>query len=366
MRNVFEPSFGNRPDCIVGRDEILAEVDRSLGARPGSRDRAVLITGQRGMGKTALLLEIESRAKQAGFVTSRAAANEHMLDSLIERLQVNGRSIVDDKKHVRGLSAGAFGFSFGLTFSDEVRDNYGFQTKLALLCDRLSECEKGVLLLVDEVHATSPEMRVLADAYQQLVGDGKNIAICMAGLPSSISDVLNDKVLTFLNRAKKLHLGKLLLRPIRQYYSKTFAEAGLAFEHGVLERAVTATDGFPYLLQLIGYYLVEDADENAPIDDALLDRVLADARDDMADNVFRPTLAELSAKDVAFLKALASVSDEEGIGRVGAVANRLGRDNGYIQVYRKRLISAGVIVSPRDGELEFTVPRLREYLIGDF
>ena len=365
MRNVFEPSFGNRPERIVGRDDILEIVDRGLASRAGSRDRAMIVIGQRGMGKTALLLEVESRAREAGYVTARTAANESMLDGLIERLQVNGREYVEDgKRKVRGLSAGAFGFSLGLTFSEEVRDNYGFQTKLALLCDRLSDCGKGVLLLVDEVRASSSEMRVLADAYQQLVGDGKNIAICMAGLPSAVSDVLNDRVLTFLNRARKIHLEALPLPSIRSYFAETFERVGLAFADGVLEDAVVATRGFPYLLQLVGYYLIEESGGRTEIDQGTLVRALLDARDDMQDNVFRPTLAELSPKDVEFLVALANASGADGVGGVSAVATAMGKDNGYIQVYRKRLIDAGVLTSPRKGELECVVPFLLESLSG--
>ena len=363
MENVFEPSFGNMPDRIVGRDDTLGDIDKALASRPGSRDRAMLIIGQRGMGKTALLLEIESRAKRAGFVTARTAANENMLDSLIERLQVNGREFVENgKKKVRGVSAGAFGFSIGLTFSDEVRVNYGFQTKLSLLCDRLAECGKGVLLLVDEVRTSSREMRVLADAYQQLVGDGQNIAICMAGLPSSISSVLNDDVLTFLNRATKTYLEAIALPDIRVYYAATFEKAGLSFDPGILDQAVEATNGFPYLLQLVGYYLVEESGNQSNIDAATLDRALADARDDMRDNVFRPALSQLSRKDLEFLEALAKSADEEGVGRIADVAATIGKSNNYVQVYRKRLLEAAILTMPRNGELQFTIPLLAEYL----
>lgn len=363
MDNVFEPSFGNRPDRIVGRDDILDGIDKALAAKPGSRDRAMLITGQRGMGKTALLLEIEARAKQAAYVTARTAANEHMLDSLIERLQVNGREYAETgSKKVRGMSAGAFGFSLGLTFSDEVRDNYGFQTKLSLLCNRLAECGKGVMILVDEVGASSPDMRVLADVYQQLVGDGQNIAICMAGLPAAVSSILNDDVLTFLNRATKIRLQALPLPPIRSYYAAAFERMGIALATSVLEGAVQATKGFPYLLQLIGYYLVEESRVSRKADASALARAVADARDDMADNVFRPALAPLSKGDIKFLKALAQSADGNGIGRLAGVAEALGKDNGYLQVYRKRLIDAGVISSPRNGELQFDVPFLWEHL----
>ena len=205
-------------------------------------------------------------------------------------------------------------------------------------------------------------MRVLADVYQQLVGDGQNIAICMAGLPAAVSSILNDDVLTFLNRATKIRLQALPLPPIRSYYAAAFERMGIALTTGVLEGAVQATRGFPYLLQLVGYYLVEESRVSRKADASALARAVADARDDMADNVFRPALAPLSKGDVEFLKALAQSADDNGIGRLASVAEALGKDNGYLQVYRKRLIDAGVISSPRNGELQFNVPFLWEHL----
>ena len=140
----------------------------------------------------------------------------------------------------------------------------------------------------------------------------------------------------------------------------------LSAHGGVLERAVTATRGFPYLLQLIGYYLIEESRNGGKADDSALDRAIADAHDDMDDNVFKPILSEPSARDIDFLEALASVSDDEGIGRIADVIRVLGCENGYSQVYRKRLLEAGVVVSPRNGALEFAVPLLAKKLIGSF
>lgn len=34
---VFRPSFGNRPERLVGRDEVLAEFAEGIGSYPGSR-----------------------------------------------------------------------------------------------------------------------------------------------------------------------------------------------------------------------------------------------------------------------------------------------------------------------------------------
>lgn len=33
---IFRPAFGNRPDRIVGRDEVLAHLDNNLTFYPGS------------------------------------------------------------------------------------------------------------------------------------------------------------------------------------------------------------------------------------------------------------------------------------------------------------------------------------------
>jgi hypothetical protein len=52
---------------------------------------------------------------------------------------------------------------------------------------------------VDEVRSTSDEMQEFATTYQELVGDGMNVAVAMAGSPDAISLVLNDRVLTFFN-----------------------------------------------------------------------------------------------------------------------------------------------------------------------
>ena len=132
----------------------------------------------------------------------------------------------------------------------------------------------------------------------------------------------------------------------------------------MIERAASATEGFPYLLQLVGYYLVEESRGREEIDDVVLDRALAGARDDMCENVFQPTLSALSGKDIEFLRALAKSANDEGVGRLSDVADIMDRGNSYLQVYRRRLIDAGVLVSPRDGELQFVVPLLPEYLRG--
>lgn len=356
---LFHPTFGSRPDQIVGRDAEIAGFLEGLNQPIGSRDRCTLFLGQRGMGKTALLLELADLAQESGFVVARVTAYEGMAKAIVEQVQLNGSKYVDEgKRRLKGVSAGALGFSFGLTFSEATQSQYGFRTKMSLLCDRLAEFGKGVLILIDEA-CTSSAMREVATAYQELVGDQKNIAMGMAGLPSAVSSVLNDKVLTFLNRARKVRLGPISETSIRAYYAHAFNVLGIDCANDLLDRAAAAAYGVPYLMQLVGYYLVQYSRDCREITDESLEQAIRSAHADMDDNVYRPILAPLSDNDLAFLEAMAQGGS---ITTTAELQERLGDGGPAIQPYRKRLLDAGVIEAPRRGELAFAIPRLADYI----
>ena len=362
-RPIFRPAFGNRPDRIVGRDDVLSHLEDSLASYPGSKERATLMMGQRGMGKTALLLEVADRARDAGYIVARTTCGDAMLDTLLDILQRDGGRCVQDKKPpVQGFSAGALGFSFGLTFTEEVARSYGFRVKLEMLCDRLAEADKGVLILIDEVEPSCAALVELATTYQELVGEEKNIAIVMACLPAALSEVLNEKTLTFLNRADKIDLGPVSIASVRAYYSSAFSRAGRSIGDGILDKAARATSGFPYLLQLIGYYLLEYSSDGQEITEAILSRAYGAAFDELDSDVFRAMLRPLSQGDISFLKAMAA---DDGPTHVADLQARLGVSQGHVQSYRRRLLDAGVIVAPRRGELDFVIPQLREHLRGE-
>lgn len=360
LYSLFQPTFGNRPMQYIGRDGVIAQFMEGLREPVGSRNRCTLFLGQRGMGKTALLLELSDRAQEKGYVVARVTAHEGMPQAIIEQFQLNGSKFFDDdKRKLTGVSAGALGFSLGLTFSEAAERQYGFRAKMSLLCDRLAEKGKGALILIDEVR-TSAAMREVAAAYQELVGDRKNIAIAMAGLPHAVSSVLNDSVLTFLNRATKVELGLISTQQIRAYYAKALKSAGIAITDSRLDRAALATHGFPYLMQLIGYYIIQYTQEGGTVTDDIMDKAETAAMKDLEDNVFKPILVPLSDNDRLFLLALARCGERA---TTAELEEKLGKNGPAIQPYRKRLIEAGVIEAPRRGELVFAVPYLAEYLL---
>ena len=58
---IFSPAFGNRPSHLVGQQNVISSFLEGLEQSPGSRERATVLLGQRGSGKTVLLFDYQNR-----------------------------------------------------------------------------------------------------------------------------------------------------------------------------------------------------------------------------------------------------------------------------------------------------------------
>lgn len=360
---VFLPAFGNRPTKLIGRDQVVRDFLKGLSFPVGHPNRSTVLIGQRGMGKTALLLEFADKADEQGFIVARATASDTLLEDLLGMIQFKGTSIVNKKPKLKEVSAGAFGFSVGLSFSKETAEELSFLNKMLLLSEELEKHDTGIVILVDEIQTNTPALRTLTTTYQHLIGENRNVVMAMAGLPHAVSSVLNDEVLTFFNRAKKVHLTAVSLNEVSIYFSKVLGVLGKSIAAAALERAVEETRGYPYLIQLIGYYLLEYSDSDTEISTTSIDLAIGSAKRDMIENVYTPVMKPLSSMDEKFLRAMAQ--DDE-ISRIADIKKRINSSDSVAQTYRKRLLDAGIIASERRGELSFTLPYFTEYLRGSF
>ena len=171
---IFSPSFGNRPSYLVGRGSVISTFISGLEQEPGNRDRAMLMLGQRGSGKTVLLWELADRARKLGFVVATpTVASEDMLERIVEKIQEAGEPYANKHRlpKLTGGSLSVFGFSAGLEFTRDIQETKSFQFKLTQLARKLTEQGHGILILIDELQANSPEIRQLVTAYQELVGE---------------------------------------------------------------------------------------------------------------------------------------------------------------------------------------------------
>lgn len=357
----FVPSFGNKPKNLVGRNDVLQRFDECLDGVPGSKERALLILGQRGTGKTVLLLEMADKARNRGYiVSSPTVVSGEMPERIIEKLCIDGEKLIKKKvNRPTGGSLSLLGFGAGIQFGEEKDGEKSFSRKLSELCELFNKNGHPVLLLIDEAQAENEALKQLVISYQELVGEGRDIAIVMAGLPNTVSSILNDHVLTFLNRAVKIHLNPLKKNDIEDYYTAAFRELKINVTGQMVTEAAFKASGSPYMMQLIGHYVTIAASDEGKISNKSVQTAFSRAEEDFRNDICDTTLAAVSDRDLDVLKLIARAEKDC---TVAELSKKLGVSNQYVQIYKKRLLQAGIIEQPGRGRVRIVVPYLKEYL----
>ena len=143
--NPFRPSFGVTPPALVGRDtEILAFGD-ALTPAPARPGRATLYTGVRGIGKTVMLNEAETQARQRGWVVVSETAVPGLIDRLTAQRLPEAAATLELSSTGRRVTAVAFPFHLGgLTWQPPAAEHRpDLRAQLTALTDHLAEHEPG-------------------------------------------------------------------------------------------------------------------------------------------------------------------------------------------------------------------------------
>jgi hypothetical protein len=175
-----------------------------------------------------------------------------------------------------------------------------------------------------------------------------------------VSDLLNEGVATFLRRADKIDLHAAAVREVEVSFANTFAEASFEVSPALVRRAAEATGGYPFLIQLVGYFLWKEAEINQGIlTAATVERAIGAAHRRNARTVIEAALATVSPKDLDFLHAMA---EDDGPAVAGDIGRRIGARANLVANYRSRLLAAGLIEPAGHGKVDFAIPGLRQHL----
>ena len=130
------------------------------------------------------------------------------------------------------------------------------RAQLTALTDHLADHGTGLLLTVDELHRADREgLRELAATVQHCFREERPLAFAGAGLPTAIADLLNDDVLTFLRRADRYSLGAVDPADVADALRTPLIDAGYPITDPALQVATTGTGGYPFLIQLVGFWI---------------------------------------------------------------------------------------------------------------
>lgn len=357
-RNPFTPNFGQVPIQMAGRALLIDDMTEALENGLGDPNLCTLFKGARGTGKTALLHQLAQQAEALGWIAVSTTALPGMLEDLYEQTVRKSSHLIDDQDSPR-LKALSLVQVIGAEWDNPAPESLNWRSRMTRILDALAEHGVGLLITVDEIDPTLDELVQLAVVYQHFIGENRLVSLLMAGLPFRVSGLLSGKSTSFLRRANQVTLGRIANEEVADALEQTALLGGKTIESEALENAVNAIEGFPFMLQLVGYRSWRAAGDAAAIDADAMARGVALARADLRDRVLTATLDELSGRD---RDVLAAMLQDEKSSTLEAVAERTGMTSGNASTYKRRLLEQGVIdLGPRN-ELRFALPYLREYL----
>jgi hypothetical protein len=362
-RNPFKPTFGTSPPLLVGRDELIQDFSDALEDGPGAPARATIYTGARGTGKTVMLNAVQDEARSRRWLVIAETATPGLLQRLTTEHLPQLLSEQDPKARRRRLSgitapAGLGGASWETTDLHKVVP--GLRSQVTDLCEILATTATGLAITVDELHRSLfDELVQLCTVVQHAFREELELVFLGAGLPTSVSDLLSEGVLTFLRRAERHDLGKVAEDDVALAIERPIIDAGRYINADALQLCVAGTGGYPFLIQLVGHRVWQQSPKQATItvDDAHVG--VEQARRRLGSRVHDPAFQACSDVDKTFLFAMAK---DDGPSRISDIAKRMTVKPDYANAYRVRLIENQLIESVGRGQLNFALPGLREYL----
>ena len=140
--------------ALVGRDEVLALVDRRLAQTVAGHGELLFVAGEAGIGKSRLLATMCSRAEQSGFAVIRAAA-------FADEAQASGAVLLDLADDLR-RAANPAAQTVGAAVSARLRDMGGIEgdphRRRRLLVHDLADTfgdldnNRQLLIVLDDLH----------------------------------------------------------------------------------------------------------------------------------------------------------------------------------------------------------------------
>jgi type II secretory pathway predicted ATPase ExeA len=357
LKNPFNPAFGLKPEQFIGRDDISEEFIRSLSS-PNNPWRSTLIVGVRGSGKTATLSDIQSKLNETDTVIVGTTPDADFLERVLGQIYRQiPKSLIKKLPKLKTISISAgVGVELGIN-KDEPYFTRNFEFQITQMLELIKKEKTNVVFLIDEAQKHTSEIRTFISTYQQLIMKGFPVSLVMAGLPEVITDVLNDDVLTFLRRANRVELENIDITLVKAAYSNVFKRTNLEISETTVDDAARSSQGFPYLIQLIGYYLWENI--TMPFDGDAFGQTLIESKARLFKNVHQLVFDSLSNMDREFVF---SMIQDIGDSKIQDILVRLSKEKNYITKYRTRLITKGVIKASGHGRLVFTFPYMREFL----
>ncbi|WP_087009290.1 ATP-binding protein [Gulosibacter sp. 10] len=358
----FNPGYGRKPAVFGGHRQAISELSAVFETLDFGENQSVLVSGLRGAGKTAMLSLLQDHAMGHGWLVISDDASRGLMDRVMKSTIPRIRNALSEPAHNRlsSFSIGQFGVSWEQAGAAREAAPL-LRHDLKALSDAL-EGRGGLLITIDEVSSGRTRLRELsrfALEIQHALTSGANIMVVFAGIQVDLNELLKHEHNTFLRRSRRLDFRRLTPDETRYVIAETTSLGGRSVAPAALDHLTSISQGYPYLIQLVGDYAWRRTPDAPVISIEDADYALERGIKAVQDRVISRVYDDLSERDKDFLRAMAQ---DEGRTRIADLKARMDAYDQYVQVYKRRLIDTGYVQSAGHGYVEFSLPYLDQYI----
>ena len=377
--NPYAPGAGTPPPALTGRqaelDQFALLLDRLVNGQP---EKSIVLTGQRGIGKTVLLERFAEIASESGwFHDYYEVTSDASLPAAVARMTRRVLLGMSLKERLKERATGALRVlkAFTLTIGGTVV-NVDVDAALGMadsgdlaedLRDVLIELgtvaaagDTGVVFFLDEVQFVDrAEYEALIVALHRVAQKNLPVAIVAAGLP--LLPQIGGKTKPYAERMFDYRtIGRLPEPAAEDALVIPAASLGVSYDPDALSLIYELTEGYAYFLQEYGrrVWLVSD---EARITRDQVEFAHPVVQQYLDEGFFDVRMSGLSRTKRKYLAALADLGD--GPQRTADVTTRAGyRTPQQAAPIRDSLIKEALVYVPERGRIDFTVPQCAAYM----
>lgn len=345
MQNPFSYSFGIKPKVHIVNPQFERLAEGFYYEEP--TERALMITGVRGSGKTVMLSELNAvLSERPDWIVIDLNRERDLLETFaanlyntpgLKKLMINAK-----------IDLSLFGIGVSLEKKDK---SYDIELAIEQMLNIVKREKLKVLITIDEVRK-SDSMKVFCQSFQRYIRKQLPVYIVMTGLYKDIHSIKTMEGCTFLNRAPFEIIQPLDINSIAIEYSRV-----LAIDNTLAVRMAKLTKGYSFAFQVLGkLYFSKDTDKT-------LDDLIFQYEGELGKYSYNIIWNELSEMDRKVVEALISLGDDIPVKRK-QLMDKLDISSSMMNRYQTRLFEKGVIDTTSNGYgfYSLALPRFGSYI----
>lgn len=345
--NPFDAEFGGIPELYLDFNN-----DAKLYAKRAHREKkhptySLFITGVRGSGKTVFMNKVGQQLQK---YEDTIVVTLHNTPDLFRMMYIKLAPFIEKvKKWKPAFSINLPFVSVNFSEANENHDEIYYKIEINKILNALSKLGIRVAFCIDEVSNT-PAIQSLAENFNEWSMNNYQVSVIMTGLLKEVAELSGSHNLTFLVRADRFHVKKLLSVSIAQTYLKVFDITSLQ-----AEQLANLSKGYAYAFQLVGDLMYENMDQGQNFEQAF-EQTKISFKDILFNQAYDVISHELTDIDFEFLFAMSKDNS------ISSIIKEMQKSKQYVNAYRTKLIKYDLIKPIIRGKLGFTLPLFREFI----